>query len=82
MYIDLDSNSVNYGKKRYVERRGIFLDYAKIKQIESIKEVLIHYNVFSQINIHDKWTLINAFCDICVKDVAEQLLSNEEIDWK
>ena len=80
MFIDLDSNSVNYGKKEYVERRGNFLDYAKKKQIDNIKKVLIHYNVFNQIDIHDKWTLINAFCDVCVGDVAEQLLQTEDTD--
>ena len=76
IFIDLDFNSVNYGKKEYTERRGKFLENVKKKQIENIKKVLVHYNIFTNIEIHDKWTLVNAYCDICVADVAEQLLEN------
>ena len=79
-YIDVDRDSVNYGKVKIVERRKNFLNYVKEKQIDKIKKVLIHYNVFSQIDIHDKWTLVNAFTDLCAKDVAERLLPSEDID--
>lgn len=80
IFIDLDSNSVNYGKKEYIERRGTFLEFVKKKQLENIKKVLIHYNVFTNIEIHDKWTLVNAYCDICNAGVATQLLLQKEFE--
>lgn len=80
MFIDLDSNSANYGTPKSVDRRRKFLEYVEKKPIENIKRILIHYNVFTRIEIHDKWTLINAYADICVKKIAEKLLQNEKSD--
>lgn len=79
-FIDLDPNSVNYGKIHYPSNRKTFLNYVMKKQLDNIKKVLIHYNVFTTIEIHDKWTLINAYCDLCNSSIANQLLSRDGHD--